>query len=84
MKTLIAVLALVFVSSAVYADQYVNPYTTRKGTYVPGHYKSDNDNTQYNNYSADGNVNPYTNQAGHDKPTQYPNPYARTPKQNYR
>jgi hypothetical protein len=70
------------------ADQYVNGYTRRDGTYVQPHYQTSPNATPYDNYSTRGNINPYTGQPGTQSPyggsslgaspygTQPTNPYA--------
>jgi len=49
MKRTVLFLALVTLSGAVLADQYVNGYTRKDGTYVQGHTKSSPDEYRYNN-----------------------------------
>ena len=61
---LLAAVAIVIVTSVAFADTYVNGYTKSNGTYVQGHYRSDNDGNPSNNYSTYGNTNPYTGQEG--------------------
>ena len=46
------------------AATHVKGYTKKDGTYVQGHYKSDNNSTQRDNYSTKGNTNPYTGKKG--------------------
>lgn len=43
----------------------VSGYTTKRGTYVQPHYRSDSDGLKYNNYSSKGNYNPYTGKKGY-------------------
>jgi hypothetical protein len=57
-------LACLIGSSSFAADVYVQPHTTKDGTYVSGHYKTAPDSTKTNNYSSEGNVNPYTGKSG--------------------
>ena len=64
---------LTFVSVAS-ADQYVNGYYRKDGTYVQPYHRSDADGNPFNNYSTRGNVNPYTGQPGTKNP--YSNPYS--------
>jgi hypothetical protein len=45
-------------------SHYVSPYTTNRGTTVPGHYQTNPNNTQLDNYSSRGNLNPYTGSYG--------------------
>ena len=81
LSSLILVLAL---TSVVFADQYIQGYYRRDGTYVQPHYRSDPDRSPYNNYSYPGNINPYTGQVAPGNPDTYlqryyerqdPNPY---------
>lgn len=60
---LLAALALL-VSGTASADQWVNGYTKKDGTYVQGHYRSSPNQYRYDNYSSQGNVNPYTGESG--------------------
>jgi len=46
------------------ADEYVNGYFRKDGTYVAPHYRTDPNNNAFDNYSTKGNVNPYTGQLG--------------------
>lgn len=83
LSLLVAMLAL---SSAAMADQYVQPYVKSDGTYVEGHYRSDPNATRNDNYSTKGNTNPYTGKQGTKqgddayKPYQMPNPYESQPR----
>ena len=45
-------------------SHYVSPYTRSDGTYVGGHYQTNPNNTQFDNYSTRGNYNPYTGAFG--------------------
>ncbi len=65
MKKLILLL-LTFVSmvSLAAADEWVNGYTKRDGTYVPGYYRTNPNGTTSDNYSHKGNINPYTGKEG--------------------
>ena len=49
-------------------SHYVRPYTTHNGTYVGGHYQTNPNNTQLDNYGTRGNYNPYTGQYGTHSP----------------
>lgn len=69
-KLLIAAMAIACAAPA-FADQYVNGYTTKNGTYVAPHYRSSPNNTVLDNYSHDGNVNPYTGEVGTDTSTDW-------------
>lgn len=71
MKTL-AVIGLMGLISNLNADQMVNGYVRKDGTYVAPYMRTSPDNTNRNNYGTEGNVNPYTNQAGRDKPDDNP------------
>jgi len=70
MKRLFAVLLLAVVAVPVLADEYVQGYYRKDGTYVQGYHRTTPDNNPYNNYSTRGNVNPYTGQAGTVNPYQ--------------
>jgi hypothetical protein len=41
-----------------------SPYTTSTGTTVQGHYQTNSNNTQPDNFGTKGNVNPYTGSTG--------------------
>ena len=43
---------------------YVNSYIRSNGTYVHGHYKTNSDDSFWNNWSSAGNTNPYTGHKG--------------------
>jgi hypothetical protein len=45
-------------------NHYVSPHTTSNGTYVSGHYQTNPNSTQRDNYGTSGNVNPYTGAVG--------------------
>ena len=51
------------------AQTYVNPYTKKDGSYVPGHVRSAPDRTVDNNYGTRGNYNPQTGQSGTQRPS---------------
>lgn len=71
MKKLIALigLALLVVVGAVSADQSVNGYYRKDGTYVQPHYRSSPDSSYNNNWSVSPNTNPYTGEQGTRRPT---------------
>lgn len=46
------------------ADQWVNGYYKKDGTYVQGYWRSTPNATPYDNFSYRGNVNPYTGARG--------------------
>jgi hypothetical protein len=50
------------------SNHYVSPYTRSDGTNVSGHYQTNPNATQRDNYSARGNVNPYTGSVGTRSP----------------
>ncbi len=69
MKTLLSLiflLALIF-PSIVYADQFVNGYVRRDGTYVAPHIRSSPNNTVIDNHSLSGNRNPYNGNIGSNR-----------------
>ena len=49
-------------------SHYVQPYVRQDGTFVGGHYQTNPNNTQFDNYGTRGNYNPYTNQFGTRSP----------------
>jgi hypothetical protein len=70
MKTAAFILAaLLCLTTAALADQYVDGYMRSDGTYVQGHYRSSPDSSHNNNYSTRGNANPYSGQRGSQSPT---------------
>lgn len=71
MKTIIAAAIALAIAGPALADTYVNGYVTKNGTYVAPHYRSDPNNTVYDNYSHDGNTNPYTGEQGTDTSTDW-------------
>ena len=60
--------AIVCCASVANADQLVNGYVRRDGTYVAPHYRSSPNSTQLDNFSTEGNTNPYTGQQGTRQP----------------
>ena len=68
MRFSILAAAALAVASTASAQVYVHGYTTKNGTYVAPHYRSNPDGNLSNNYSTVGNVNPYTGQAGTKNP----------------
>lgn len=44
--------------------RYQNGYNKSNGTYVEPHYKTENNNTNTDNYSSKDNTNPYTSKEG--------------------
>lgn len=78
MRLLIVAAALAALTTAAGADEYVNGYMRKDGTYVDGHYRSSQNNNSYDNYSAKGNTNPYTGEKGTVDPYAY-----RAPSTNY-
>jgi hypothetical protein len=68
MRTLIIAASLILTSVSAFADQFVNGYMRRDGTYVQPHMRSSPDGNPFNNYSTRGNVNPYTGAPGTHNP----------------
>lgn len=66
MKKLIIIMFFIGIFSLnnTYAQQYVNGYTKSNGTQVKGHYRSNSNSTNHDNYSTQGNKNPYTGNKG--------------------
>ena len=49
-------------------NHYVHPHARSNGAYVGGHYQTNPNATQRDNYGATGNTNPYTGQTGSRNP----------------
>jgi hypothetical protein len=64
MGTLIIAASVILLAASAFADQFVNGYVRRDGTYVQPHMRSSPDGNPFNNYSTRGNVNPYTGVPG--------------------
>ncbi|MGO9119425.1 MAG: hypothetical protein ACLQPD_17680 [Desulfomonilaceae bacterium] len=52
-------------------DHFVNPYQKLDGTFVPGHYQTNPNRTDLDNYGTRGNYNPYTGAVGNRSPRRY-------------
>ena len=77
MQNLIRVCIVLFLATfigSVFADQWVNGYTKKNGTYVQGYMRSSPNSLKYDNFSSKGNTNPYTGKKGY-KNHEYSNPY---------
>lgn len=46
------------------SSHYVRPYYRSNGTYVHGHFQTNPNNTQFDNFGTRGNYNPYTGHYG--------------------
>lgn len=66
--TLVTASAFSFFGETLFADTWVRGYTRKDGTYVQPHYRSDRNNSPYDNYSTKGNINPYTGKKGTKDP----------------
>jgi hypothetical protein len=66
---------LSFLAFASFADEYVNGYFRKDGTYVEGYFKSSPNTTNIDNYSTQGNVNPRTGTQGTRAPDYSPQAY---------
>jgi len=76
-KTIILIAALLAFASIAAADEYVNGYVRKDGTYVQPHYRSSPNSSKWDNYSSKGNTNPYTGEKG-SQSNEYSNPYGST------
>jgi hypothetical protein len=63
-RTILIAVGLLAASPAAFADNYVNGYYRKNGTYVEPHYKSDPNTSKFDNFSTRGNTNPYTGRSG--------------------
>lgn len=79
MKQVSTLLFLALLASSGWAQTYVKPHITKNGTLVEGHYRSNPNNTDLDNYSTKGNSNPFTGQEGKVKPS-YEQPSFQMPK----
>lgn len=52
-------------------NHYVNPYVTNYGTYMPGHYQTNPNRTDLDNYGTRGNFNPNTGSFGTRSPRRW-------------
>ena len=80
---LITALLITAAAFPALADEYVNGYVRRDGTYVQPHYRSTPNNTAVDNYGTQGNTNPYTGQAGHVNPYNQPQVQPMQPMQQF-
>lgn len=69
MKVALSLIAACAYIQAATAQTYVNPYTKKDGTFVPGHVRSAPNSTVDDNYSTRGNYNPSTGQTGTQRPS---------------
>jgi len=68
MKKLFIILIITLMTSAVsfaQSTKYQKGYYRKNGTYVTGHYKTQSDRTNHNNFSTSSNRNPYTGSKGY-------------------
>jgi hypothetical protein len=73
MKPLICVVALLigtslFGQTPSQGDHKVRPYVKKNGTTVAGHYQTNPNSTQKDNYSSTGRYNPHTGKSGTKTP----------------
>jgi len=69
-----AILILIIFSlflSLAFADEWVNGYYKKSGTYVQGYWRSSPDSDPTNNFGYPGNVNPYTGKVAPGNPETY-------------
>jgi hypothetical protein len=62
---LVGVFLFSLFASQVSASTYTSGYYRRSGTYVQPYYRSNSNNTRFDNYSTRGNYNPYTGSKGY-------------------
>lgn len=74
-KIIISMFFFVISLSLTMAQTWVNGYYKSDGTYVPGHFRSNSNNTTLDNYSTKGNVNPFTGERGYKDPFESSNSY---------
>ncbi len=61
---LLIMLAILGISLLARADEYVDGYVRKDGTYVAPHHRSSPNSTNRDNYSTEKNQNPYTGSSG--------------------
>ena len=61
-------LLLILFTLLSYADEYVNGYFKKDGSYVEGYFRSSPNSTNRDNYSTQGNINPYSASTGTKAP----------------
>lgn len=68
MKKIVSIILLIVslfsITCTAFADTLVNDYHRKDGTRVRGHWRSDADGIESNNWSHHGNVNPHTGKRG--------------------
>jgi hypothetical protein len=64
MKRIAIAAVLAVMGTAAHADTYVNGHFRKDGTYVQPHYRSNPNNSTFDNYGTKGNSNPYTGEKG--------------------
>jgi len=69
MKCLLTItMVILFMSTYVFADIYVEEYNKEDGTNVPSHYRTNPNDSKYDNWSSKPNTNPYTGKKGTKNP----------------
>ena len=67
-RAILVGIALLFaVGTALAADQSLNGYYRKDGTYVQPYYRSTPNNSLYDNYSSKGIMNPWTGERGSER-----------------
>ncbi|MDN5063944.1 MULTISPECIES: hypothetical protein [Aliarcobacter] len=79
----LVIVCYVFSGNILFADDYVNGYYKKNGTYVKGHYRSSPNSTKKDNFTTDGNKNPYTGEKGTKKYYNYDNKRNSNSNKNY-
>ena len=64
-------LILLSLSGVAFADESIQGYQRKDGTYVQPYHRSQPDGNPYNNYGYPGNTNPYTGQTAPGNPDSY-------------
>jgi hypothetical protein len=75
-RTILVGIALLFAVGVTFAaDQTVNGYLRKDGTYVQPYHRTTPNNNLYDNYSSQGNFNPWTGRQGSQR-NEFSNPPA--------
>lgn len=79
----ISAIVFLFCISVTFAQTWIDGYYKKDGTYVPGHFKSNSNNTSLDNYSTKGNINPFTGEKGYKDPYESSNSFKSFDYNNY-
>lgn len=70
-----ATICIALIAMSAGAQTFVRPHIDKDGSYTEGHYRSNPNSTERDNYGTRGNYNPYTGDPGTRTPRQDPPSY---------